>query len=500
VRRGLRLRLAVTHLAIAVLAIVVVGVIVVFTGTRRFDTYLHQVQARREAAVVTSLESTYRAPDGWDATAIYALSQVATMNNVDVAVYDPAGRLVFTVQGSHQGGGTMGGGQGMMGGSGGGQGMMGGSGGGQGVAGGASASPSATPFDARAYTVLRSPIRVGGQRVGTAAVFAPKGARAAAEDAYQSALTLNLVIAAAIAGVLALVVSLLVSRRITRPLEELTDAAGDVSAGRLDVRVSPRGDDEVAALAVAFNSMADRLARDEQWRRDMTSDLSHELRTPLATIQSRVEALEDGVLPPTPENLRVIGEEVERLGRLLGQLRSLNELESEDLDVRHEPLDLAEVAAGAADRHRPGFAAKGVELAADLRPAVVFGDPDRLLQVVGNLLDNARKFAPAGGHVHVEVAPAGAGAEPAAGRDAVSGSLVRLTVADDGPGVDPADLPFVFDRFYRAQGARGTAGAGLGLAICRALVEAQGGTIAADEAPGGGARFTVLLPAAGHVA
>jgi len=490
-RRSLRFRLALTYLAIAVLAIVVVGVIVVVTGSRRFDTYLHQVQARREAAVVASLESTYKAPDGWNATAIYALSQVATMNNVDVAVYDPAGKLVFTVQGSHLGGGMMGGGQGMMGGA------------GQTATGVPSVSPSATPFDANAYTVQQSPITVGGQQVGMAMIFAPKGAPAAAEDAYQSALTRNLIIAAVIAAVLALVVSVLVSRRITGPLEELTDAAGDVSAGRLDVRVAPRGDDEVAALAAAFNSMADRLARDEQWRRDMTSDLSHELRTPLATIQSRVEALEDGVLPPTPENLRVIGEEVERLGRLLGQLRSLNELEAEDLSVQHEPLDLAAVAAGAVDRHRPAFVAKGVGLEADLRAATVFGDPDRLLQVVGNLLDNALKFTPAGGHVRVEVgrADGDAGPDPARGAPAgPGGARVRLVVTDDGPGIDPADLPFVFDRFYRAQGARGTAGAGLGLAICRALVEAQGGTVAAGDALGGGARFTVLLPAAGHIA
>ena len=280
---------------------------------------------------------------------------------------------------------------------GGGSGMMGGAGG------AASASPQGTPLNAADFTVQSAPIVVAGQQVGTAEIYAPKGARAAAEDAYQSALTRNLVIAAAIAGVLALLVSLLVSRRITGPLEELTDAAGDVSAGNLDVRVAPRGDDEVAALAAAFNSMADRLARDEQWRRDMTSDLSHELRTPLATIQSRVEALEDGILPPTPENLRVIGEEVERLGRLLGALRSLNELESEDLSVEHEPVDLAEVAAGAADRHRPAFLTKGVELTEDLQPGVVLGDRDRLLQVVANLLDNALKFTPAGGHVVLAV-------------------------------------------------------------------------------------------------
>jgi signal transduction histidine kinase len=484
-RRGLRFRLALTHLAIAVLAIAVVGVIVVFAGSRRFDRYLEQVQGKRNAAVVAALQSTYRPPDGWDATAIYALSQVARFNNVDVAVYDTDGKLLFTVQGRHMGPGMMG--QGM----GGGQGMMGG------ATGSASASPQGTPFSSADFVVRSAPVVVDGQQVATVEVYAPRSARAAAEDAYQSALTRNLVIAAAIAGVLALLVSLLVSRRITGPLEELTDAAGDVSAGNLDVRVAPRGDDEVAALAAAFNAMADRLARDEQWRRDMTSDLSHELRTPLATIQSRVEALEDGVLPPTPENLRVIGEEVERLGRLLGALRSLNELESEDLSVEHEPVDLADVAAAAADRHRPGFAVKGVELAEDLRPGVVLGDRDRLLQVVGNLLDNALKFTPAGGHVVVAVdAVDEPGEQDGGALIGPTGAAVRLTVTDDGPGVDPIDLPFIFDRFYRAQETRGTSGAGLGLAICRALVEAQGGTIAADEAPGGGARFTVHLPAA----
>jgi two-component system, OmpR family, sensor histidine kinase BaeS len=324
---------------------------------------------------------------------------------------------------------------------------------------------------------------VDGQKVGTAEIYAPRNARAAAESAYQTALTRNLVIAALVAAVLAFLISLFVSRRITRPLEELTDAAEDVAGGNLAVRVSPRADDEVGALAAAFNAMADRLARDEQWRRDMTADLSHELRTPLATIQSRIEALEDGVLPATPENLRVIGAEVERLGRLLGALRSLNELESEDMSVENETLDLADVGRDAIARAETVYAAKGVALDGDLAPATVKGDRERLLQVAANLLDNALKFTPEGGRVVLAVAS--------------GGPWATLTVADSGPGIDPIDLSFIFDRFYRSQAARGTQGVGLGLAIARGLVEAQGGVIEAADRPEGGAEFTVRLPAAG---
>jgi len=486
-KRGLRLRLALTHALVALLAIAVVAVIVLAVGGRRFDSYLAQVQSSRNAAVVNSLTQTYRAPDGWDASAIYALSQVARLNNVDVAVYSLEGKLLFTVQGLHMGGGMMGG-QGMMGGGG----MMGGAGDGTAGAGSGpasvvSASPAAgvATLDPARFEVQSYPVMVGGKQVATAEVYAPRNPRAAAESAYQSALTRNLAIAALVAAALALLISLIVSRRITGPLEALTDAAEDVAGGNLEVRVAPRGDDEVGALATAFNAMADRLARDEQWRRDMTADLSHELRTPLATIQTRIEALEDGVMPATPENLRVIGAEVERLGRLLGALRSLNELESEDVAVEQESLDLAGVAGDALKRAETAFQAKGVALVGELSPVTVNADGDRLLQVVANLLDNALKFTPEGGRVLVAVA---SGAAPAAG------PWARLTVADSGPGIEPVDLPFVFDRFFRSQAARGTQGVGLGLAIARGLVEAQGGVIEAADRPEGGALFTVFLP------
>lgn len=476
-KRGLRLRLALTHAFVALLAIAVVAAIVFVAGGRRFDSYLSEVQRSRNEAVVNILTQTYKAPDGWDAAAIYALSQIALLNNVDVAVYSPRGQLLFTVQGRHLGGGMMGGGNGMMG----------------GATSGATPAAQATSLSRDQFEVQSYPVVADGQKVGTAEVYAPRNARAAAESAYQTALTRNLVIAALVAAVLAFLISLFVSRRITGPLEELTDAAEDVAGGNLAVRVSPRADDEVGALAAAFNAMADRLARDEQWRRDMTADLSHELRTPLATMQSRIEALEDGVLPATPENLRVIGAEVERLGRLLGALRSLNELESEDVSVEHERLDLADVGRDAIAHAETVYAAKGVALDGDLAPATVKGDRDRLLQVAANLLDNALKFTTEGGRVVLAVA---SGDGPA-GASASGGPWATLTVADSGPGIDPIDLPFIFDRFYRSQAARGTQGVGLGLAIARGLVEAQGGVIEAADRPEGGAELTVRLPAVG---
>jgi len=476
VRRGLRLRLALTHALVALLAIVVVAVIVTVVGGKRFDDYLAQVQRTRNDAVVSTLEQTYKLPDGWDATAVYTLSRIALINNVDVAVYSLKGQLLFTVTGRRADSGAM-------------NGMTSGGGTTSDSAGAVSATPSPSVSLAPNQFQVRSvPVVVQGKQVATAEIYAPADLHAAAESAYQSALTRDLIVAAAVAAVLAFLISVLVSRRITAPLEELTDAAEDVSAGNLDVRVAPRANDEVGAIAQAFNSMADRLARDEQWRRDMTADLSHELRTPLATIQSRVEELEGGVLPPTPENLRVIGAEVERLGRLLGALRSLNELESEDLDVQHEPLDLAGVTADAIAGAETAFAGKRVALESHLSSATVRADRDRLLQVLANLLDNALKFTPAGGRVVVAVATAGAPGLPAP-------ATAVLTVSDSGPGIDPIDEPFVFDRFYRSQAARDMRGVGLGLAIARGLVEAQGGTIDASGGEQGGAVFTVRLPA-----
>jgi len=517
--RSLRTRLAVTHAAVAVIAIVVVGLVANVAVSRRFNEYVAGQQLARDLAVVQTIEETYTPGSGWDAQAVFAVDHVAAMNGVGARVTAPDGRVLFTAAGQGMMGmmgqgnaGNAGASGGMMDG-----GMMGGSSPAAGSD-GAHGQPGRERFNVETF-----PVVVNGATVARADIVERVGVVLPQDAAYRRALNVYLVLAALLAGAIALVVSVAVSRRIAGPVAALTDAARQLEQGRLETRVVARGDDEIAELSAAFNRMAETLARQEEWRRTMTADLAHELRTPLATIQSRVEALEDGVLPATPENLRVIGEEVERLGRLLGELRSLNEVSTEGFAVEREPLDLAAVARAAAAAAEPGYARKGVSLEVSAQAVAVAGDRDRLRQVVANLLDNALKFTPQGGHVWLavgsEVAPVGRfatvvgngtaaeGGSPtdgvatrtssaAARAGAVAGGagVALLRVADDGSGIAVDDLPFVFERFYRAEGAKTSPGAGLGLAIVRSLVEAHGGAVEAAQRPGGGAAFTVRLP------
>ncbi len=460
----MRTRTALAVLVVGLVAVAVVALTVFVTGRQRFDDYLTQVRHARSAEVARTLTGTYRAPQGWDASSVYAVGRVASASNVDVAVYDPQGRLLFTVQGYSAGA------------------APGGS-----PTPGATASPGSSPAPASLrrdqFEVLSYPIVVNGQQVAVAEVYAPRAFRSRADTAYQSAIERDTAIAAGVAALLVLVLALLVSRRLTSRLEELADVAGEVAAGNLDARVAPRGDDEVAALATAFDSMADRLARDEQWRRDTTADLSEEIRQPLAEIESRMEALQSGAVPASPEQLRPIAAEVRRLGRLLSALRALNEMEGEDFYLQRVRVDLVVAAREALDSAVPAAREAGLALSADLQPAAALGDQARLEQVIGHLLDNAIKFTPAGGRVTLTTGTAG--------------GWGTIVVADSGPGIDPVDLPFVFDRFYRSKATRGMSGVGLGLAISRGLVEALGGEIEASDEPQGGAAFTVRLRAVG---
>ncbi len=295
----------------------------------------------------------------------------------------------------------------------------------------------------------------------------------------------NLLIAGLIATGLGVLVALVFARRMARPIEAISAAASSLAQGKLSVRIpAPRGEDEIARLARNFNRMAEALEKLEAERRAMIADIAHELRTPLTVMQGRLEAIQDGVVPLEMGEIDRLHQQARLLSRLVEDLRTLSLADAGRLNLALQPLNLAELARRMAAAFGAALEAKQVALELRLPegPVPVRADPDRLAQVIGNLLTNALEHTPAGGRIALEVA-----------KDTTH---AHLRVLDSGPGIPAEALNKVFDRFYRAEASRSraTGGSGLGLSIVKALVELHKGTVAAHNRPEGGAVFEVRLP------
>jgi two-component system sensor histidine kinase BaeS len=304
--------------------------------------------------------------------------------------------------------------------------------------------------------------------------------RTAFGDAVGSAVLLGLVAAV----VVAVIVAVLLATGIARPIDDLAAASRRVARGDYS-RPVPAASGELGELAAAFNGMAATLQATEQRRRDLIGDVAHELRTPIASVRGYVEGLQAGVFVPGPDAWRVLDEQTARLAHLVDDLALLWSAESRDLRLDIEVLDGPALLADARERHRAAAAARSIDLAVGaVAPASVRGDRVRAAQVLDNLVGNALRYTPPGGHVTLALA-----------RD---GGVAVLSVADDGPGLTAEQAARVFERFYRADPSRSrdAGGSGLGLAISRSLVEAMGGSIAVASAGiGRGTTFTVRLPA-----
>jgi two-component system sensor histidine kinase MprB len=267
-----------------------------------------------------------------------------------------------------------------------------------------------------------------------------------------------------------------VTRASLRPVRRLTEAAEHVTAtGDLTERIDVEGDDEIARLGASFNAMMAALEESLRTQRQLVADASHELRTPLTTLRTNVEVLARADRLPESDRQALLSDVVAELDELTRLVADLVELARgaeppaapEDIHLD----DLVRQVAGSALRHAPS-----IRFDLDLQPCVVRGVPSRLERAVGNLLENAAKWSPRGDVVDVTL------------RDG------ELAVRDHGPGVEDEDLPYVFDRFYRAVSARGLPGSGLGLAIVRQVAESHGGSVSVSRAEGGGARFVLRLP------
>jgi signal transduction histidine kinase len=279
------------------------------------------------------------------------------------------------------------------------------------------------------------------------------------------------------ATLVALALSVLLARRLARPLREVASAAQRLARGERDVAVPVAGPDELADLARAFNAMAGELHAARDAERQFLLSVSHELKTPLTAVRGYAEAIGDGAIPAAT-GAAVISKEAVRLERLVADLLDLARLEQARFAVAAEPIDLHAVAGAVVQRHAVRADTLGIGLTADgVRPAPALGDFDRTLQAASNLVENALRVLPPGGHVHIEAQPG------------------RLTVGDDGPGIAAADLPRAFERFFLHDRYRSdrAVGSGLGLALVSELAQAMGGRATVTSAPGTGTAFTLEL-------
>ncbi len=328
------------------------------------------------------------------------------------------------------------------------------------------------------------PIELGKRQIGALilSTSSTDGFPASRFEAVRGFLSAALGLAAILLGL-----ATLVANRLSHPLRRLTQAAQTVAAGDLGVRVQSGPVREINELAQAFNTMTEALVRADQQRRQLTADVAHELRTPLSIIRGRLEGIQDGVYAATPDQVAVLLDETALLERLIEDLRLLALADAGQLLLYPESFDpallLHDVARLFAPQAHAGGIALQVVTAEDL-PEIA-ADPQRIAQVLGNLLSNALRHTPPGGTITLR-----------AGWADLHRAAVTLAVADTGSGIAPDDLPHIFERFWRADRARTRSGggAGLGLVIAKRLIEAHGGQITAQSTPGQGTTFTCTLP------
>ncbi len=272
----------------------------------------------------------------------------------------------------------------------------------------------------------------------------------------------------------AIILSYLLTRRVLRPLSQMTVITKEVAAGNFSLRAEITTEDEVGQLGIAFNRMADSLEKLEQLRKTMVADVAHELRTPLTNLRGYLEALNDGIIPPTQETFQMLQQENLHLVNLVENLQQLARADAARAYLKLEKTILPDLVTQIVELNHPNFQKKRIDVETRFADeiACVVVDRDKLLQAIRNLVENCWKYTPANGRVIISVDPV------------VDG--IKVDFQNNGAEISKDDLPFIFERFFRADRSRSrdAGGAGIGLAITRELVEAHGGHVGAESVPG----------------
>jgi len=459
-RKNLRNRLSLSYICITMICVALISILSHFFLENQFKNYVIQQRERENKIIVAAISQEYNDSENFNVDAIKSIGVGAIENGLFITVKDASDKIVWDAETYNNVKceevknrliSTM-----------------------------ETLFPKwEGEYTKDDYPIMNKSIKVGTINIGHYGPFYYD------EDDIMYSKTLNkILVSVGIASLcFALILGLIMAEGLSRPILKVINIAEMISKGNYSQRIEKKSNiEEIDKLTMSINTLGNSLSEQEKLRQRLTRDVSHELRTPLSTLQSHMEALIDGVWEPTPDRLVSCHEEILRLKRLVGNLEKLAQYESENLILNKTKFNIGEVVKNIVLNFEKEFLNKEVTLNFHDIDMVVFLDKDKISQVIVNLISNALKYTSKDGTVDIKIVQ--------------DDKDIKLSIKDTGIGISPIDLPYVFERFYRADESRNklTGGAGIGLTISKSIVEAHGGTITVNSKIGQETNFVVKIP------
>ncbi|HEX2947902.1 MAG TPA: ATP-binding protein [Clostridia bacterium] len=457
---SLRTRLSLSYVILAIISVILVNILTGIFLDKPFREYALQNQEQRYREIVSTLSGQFRS-GSWDMAGIENIGVAALEQSTIIKVQDNSGRIIWDAT-KHNNGICRNIIEQM-----------------------AKNVSSRYPGVKSSYSEIPYPlVSADLHTIGTVMIgnYGPYYLNDR-DLAFLNTLNLLLLVVGLFSILFALILGNFMAKRLSSPISSVIGAAQSISKGLFSKRITGNSKTrEINQLTQTINDLADTMGKQELLRKRLTSDVAHELRTPLATLQSHMEAMIDGIWEPDTERLRSCQEEIVRIGKMVGDLEKLARYESENITLNREYFDLSELVKRQLQNFENEFLTKNITADFFGSEEVVYADRDKISQVAVNLLSNAVKYTQAGGRVRVRVK----GSE----------DVTEFIVKDNGRGIPEEDLPYIFERFYRADKSRNrmTGGSGIGLTISKAIVEAHGGSIEVHSTIDVGSEFIVTLP------
>ena len=436
---SLRLKLLASFFLVIAIAVGTIAYIASNSAINQFDRYVSQDQAERYQRLALTFSNYYRYMGSWEEVSELT-AKISEMYSERIVLTDPSGVVIGDTATKLNG---------------------------------ENISPD--------WSSKSVKLSLGDFSIGKIYIKTQK--RSPLQNTFINSVNKSVLTGGIIAGIVGIILALLFSRNILKPIRELTEATKEMQEGELDQRVDTTSGGEIGKLGESFNELARRLKEQKTLREEMVSDVAHELRNPLSNIQGYLEGLKEGMIEPTKRVFESLHQQSLVLNRLVNDLRDVNRAKAGKLNLDKKQVVLEDIISRETKALKTKAEDEQIELSQDLNgPNLLEADPERVSQVVRNLLDNAITHTPEGGEIEV--------------KSRKSSEEAVTTVSDDGSGIPEEDLPYIFDRFYRVDKSRsrGTGGTGLGLTIAKEIVESHGGTITAKSNKGEGSMFKFTLP------